>query len=216
MLLFVAVTLDARSVADVVAQYGPSAHRRMDRYFRSARVAYPPHEVALLVFKREERVSLWARSAPDAQWRFVRRYDMTANSGRLGPKLREGDLQIPEGIYRIEHLNPNSSYHLSMKVSYPNEFDRRMAARDRRTRLGGDIFIHGKAVSIGCVAVGDRAIEELFTLVAETGRSRARVIIAPNDLRARGAIVHDEAPPWVGQLYRTIGAALRDFPLTME
>jgi hypothetical protein len=109
-----------------------------------------------------------------------------------------------------------SSYHLSMKVSYPNDFDRRMAARDRRTRLGGDIFIHGNRVSIGCVAIGDPAIEELFTLVAEAGHSRVKVIIAPNDLRAGGAIIHDQAPSWVGQLYRTVAAALVEFPLWME
>jgi hypothetical protein len=103
-----------------------------------------------------------------------------------------------------------------MKVSYPNELDRRMARNDGRTRLGGDIFIHGKNVSIGCIAVGDRAIEELFTLVAETGASRVKVVIAPNDLRVRGAIMHEDTPRWAGPLYRTVAAALADFPLAME
>ena len=139
------------------------------------------------MFKNERRVAVWARSG--TSWRFIRNYPILAASGHAGPKLRQGDLQVPEGVYRIEHLNPNSSYHLSMKVSYPNAFDRRMAARDGRTRLGGDIFIHGKDVSIGCVALGDRAIEELFTLVAETGHAKVKVIIAPNDLRVAGAAV---------------------------
>lgn len=205
-----------RTVADVVARYGPAARTRLKPSFDRVGLAWPPKQIALLVFKRERRLSLWARDSAQEPWRFIRAYPVLAASGHAGPKLREGDYQVPEGLYRIEHLNPNSSYHLSMKVSYPNEHDRRMAKRDGRTRLGGDIFIHGKDVSIGCVALGDRAIEELFTLVALTGASRVKVIIAPNDLRAGGALIHGDAPAWVGPLYRTIAAALIEFPLRME
>jgi L,D-transpeptidase-like protein len=214
--LFLRIT-GVRTVADVVARYGPAARARLAPYFKRAVVSYPPKRIAILAFKRENRVAVWAQSkAPNAGWRFIRDYPIRAASGHAGPKLRQGDYQVPEGVYRIELLNPASSYHLSMKVSYPNDFDRRMAGRDRRTDLGGDIFIHGKAVSIGCIALGDPAIEELFTLVAETGYERVKVIIAPNDLRTGGAIVHDEAPPWVGQLYRIVAAALAEFPVWME
>lgn len=205
-----------RTVADVVARYGPEARRRMAPHFARAGVPYPPKQIALLVFKKENRLAVWARSGTNTPWRFVRHYPVLAASGHAGPKLRQGDYQVPEGVYRIEHLNPMSSYHLSMKVSYPNDFDRRMAARDGRTRLGGDIFIHGNRVSIGCVAIGDPAIEELFTLVAQTGHQRVKVIIAPNDLRSGGAVIHDEAPRWVGQLYQVVAAALVEFPLWME
>ena len=203
-----------RTVADAVAQYGPAARARLAPHFARAHMAWPPKEIALLVFKRERRVALWARNG--GAWTFIRDYPILAASGHAGPKLREGDYQVPEGVYRIAWLNPNSSYHLSMKVSYPNEFDRRMARADGRTRLGGDIFIHGNRVSIGCVAVGDIAIEELFTLVAATGVQRVRVIIAPNDLRTTGALLHDTAPQWSVQLYRTIAAALVEFPVWLE
>lgn len=203
-----------RTVADVVETYGPAARSRLAPHFRRAGVAYPPKEIAILGFKDEKRIAVWARSG--TRWRFIRDYPVLAASGHAGPKLREGDRQVPEGVYRIEHLNPNSSYHLSMKVSYPNAFDRRMAQRDGRTRLGGDIFIHGKSVSIGCLAIGDRAIEELFTLVAETGHPRVKVVIAPNDLRARRAIAHGDAPEWTRELYRQIAAALAAFPLALE
>jgi hypothetical protein len=203
-----------RTVADVVERYGPAARARLRPHLTRAGVAYPPKEIAILVFKRERRVAVWARNG--GAWRFVRDYPVFAASGHAGPKLREGDRQVPEGVYRIEHLNPNSSYHLSMKVNYPNAFDRRMAKSEGRTRLGGDIFIHGKDVSIGCVAVGDRAIEELFTLVAETGHSRVTVIIAPNDLRTARPVMHAQAPAWVRQLYGTVAAALREFPVAAE
>ena len=203
-----------RTVADVLAKYGPEARKRLEPHFRRAGVAYPPKDIAFLVFKKERRLALWARSGGD--WRFIRDYPILAASGHAGPKLRQGDSQVPEGVYRIEHLNPNSSYHLSMKVSYPNAFDRQMAKQDGRTNLGGDIFVHGKAVSIGCVALGDPAIEELFTLVARTGASKVRVIIAPNDLRTAGAVIHPDGPLWVGKLYRTVAVALADFPVWKE
>lgn len=203
-----------RSVADVLVKYGPQARSRLKPHFAKARVAYPPKEIAFLAFKDERRVALWARDA--GPWRFIRAYPILAASGHAGPKLRQGDEQVPEGVYRIAHLNPNSSYHLSMKVNYPNAFDLRMARSDRRTNLGGDIFIHGKNVSIGCIALGDRAIEELFTLVAETGPSKVRIVIAPNDLRVRGAILHEDAPLWAGELYRTVAAALGAFPVWLE
>jgi hypothetical protein len=204
-----------RTVADVLTIYGPDARKRLAPHFERAGVAYPPKHLAFLVFKQERRLSVWARGA-DQQWRFVRHYPVLAASGHAGPKLREGDYQVPEGVYRIEHLNPNSSYHLSMKVSYPNPFDRAKAKLDGRTRLGGDIFIHGNRVSIGCVAVGDPAIEEMFTLVAETGHPTVQVLIAPNDLRVAGAVVHERSPLWVGELYRTILAALVPFPVAAE
>jgi len=204
-----------RTVADVLTIYGPDARKRLAPHFRRAGVSYPPKRIAILVFKEERRLTLWAANA-DGRWRFIRHYPILAASGHAGPKLREGDYQVPEGVYRIEHLNPNSSYHLSMKVSYPNEFDRQKAKLDGRTRLGGDIFIHGNRVSIGCVAVGDPAIEELFTLVAETGHPRVHLVIAPNDLRTAGPIFHEDAPRWAGELYRTVKAALVPFPVTSE
>ncbi len=209
-----------RTVADAVAKYGPAARTRLKPRFARAQVAYPPKGIALLVFKRENRLALWARGgaagSQPAEWRFIRDYPILAASGHAGPKLRQGDYQVPEGVYRIEWLNPNSSYHLSMKVNYPNAFDRSMAQRDGRTNLGGDIFIHGKNVSIGCVALGDPAIEELFTLAADAGHSRIRVVIAPNDLRLGRAIRHERSPRWVADLYRTVAAALADFPVWME
>jgi murein L,D-transpeptidase YafK len=204
----------ALTVADAVRIYGAGARMRLAPYFRRAPVAYPPKRIALLAFKKERRVALWASDGKS--WHFIRGYPILAASGNAGPKLRQGDYQVPEGLYRIAWLNPASSYHLSMKVDYPNASDRRQAALDRRTNLGGDIFIHGKNVSIGCIAIGDPAIEELFTLAADTGPSAIRVIIAPNDLRAAGAPLTESTPAWVAVLYRTIAVALAEFPLWME
>jgi hypothetical protein len=204
-----------RTVQSVLALYGRDARSRLARSFERAHVAYPPKRLALLVFKDERRIAVWAAGRKEP-WRYIRDYTVLAASGHAGPKLREGDYQVPEGLYRIALLNPNSSYHLSMQVSYPNESDRAHASADHRTRLGGDIFIHGKNVSIGCIAIGDPAIEELFTLVADAGFQSVKVIIAPNDLRVRRPPLEPSMPSWVPELYRTIAAALADFPIWME
>ncbi len=112
---------------------------------------------------------------------FWKRFPFTAQSGKTGPKLRAGDGQIPEGLYRVEALNPNSSYHLSMKVSYPNHDDRARSLTLGINDFGGDIYIHGKQASIGCIAIGDDAIEQVFYLVNQCGFKNVSVIIAPND-----------------------------------
>jgi hypothetical protein len=201
------------TVADRVAACGAAARERMRPAFEAARVAYPPQAVTLVALKREKRLELYAGARPDAL-RFVRAYPVLAASGALGPKLREGDLQVPEGVYGVALLNPNSRFHLSLRVDYPNAFDRTHAAADGRTDLGGDIMIHGNAVSIGCVAIGDVAVEEVFVLAADVGRERMTVVLSPVDLRAfplpAGLAA---AHPWAGDLYRGIADALAALPV---
>jgi murein L,D-transpeptidase YafK len=142
----------------------------------------------------------------------VRSYPIRAASGVLGPKLRQGDRQVPEGLYRIELLNPNSRFHVSLRVNYPNQFDRRMAVSEGRARLGGDIMIHGNRVSIGCLAMGDAAAEDLFVLAADTGLQRIDVILAPVDLRYRPRPATPDLPGWISTLYADIRAALAALP----
>ena len=201
-----------RTVAQIVEEYGPAAEGRLRPAFEAAGVAYPPKRLALLAFKKEKRLELWADSKD--KWTFIHPYRILAASGHAGPKLREGDRQVPEGLYQIVGLNPNSSYHLSMKLNYPNAFDLRKAAEEGRSEPGCDIFIHGKAVSIGCLALGDPAIEELFVLVARTGKANATVIIASNDLRKAKPVTDPKtAPSWLPELYGQIREALKSFPL---
>ena len=161
-------------------------------------------KLRILVFKNERSVEVQAPG-----WKAPRIYPMTAFSGTLGPKLREGDGQIPEGIYGIGYLNPNSSYYLSLKMTYPSASDRARAKADGRTNLGGDIMIHGKAVTIGCVPVGDDAIEDIFYLANAVGINNVSVIIAPYDMR-KGRKPELERSPlkWYPNLCREIEIAL--------
>jgi hypothetical protein len=116
----------------------------------------------------------------------------------------------PEGIYRIEALNPNSHYHLSMKINYPNEFDLVHAWQEGRTDPGSDIFIHGRAASIGCLAMGDKVIEELFVLTAHVGAEKVKVIIAPYDPRISPLETDsEELPEWTPELYSLISREIK-------
>jgi murein L,D-transpeptidase YafK len=193
----------------VVALYGPAAEYRLVPYFQTAGVPYPLAALAFLGFKTEKRLEVWARYR-DA-WVFIRAYNIEAASGTPGPKLREGDYQVPEGFYTIVFLNPNSRFHLSMQLDYPNAFDQQQAALEERYELGGDIFLHGADVSVGCLAMGDTAIEELFVLVAHTGMERVTVLLAPYDFRQRGIARVNSHSPWVEALYWHLHQELRQF-----
>lgn len=195
-----------------LAQIGPRAHDRWKPYFDRAGVTYPPESVQIVALKRERRVEIYAGSSPYALT-YLRTIGIEAASGGPGPKLREGDRQVPEGIYEIEKLNPNSAYHVSMRLSYPNAFDQRMGVRDQRRRLGGDIMIHGGAKSIGCIAIGDVPAEDLFVLSADTGLENVSVVIAPRDFRRSSATALTPAePPWVKDLYAELDRRLRLLP----
>lgn len=202
------------AIRQVLAEYAPITHDELRPYFESAKIHFPPKHLALLAFKEERRIELWANDDKH-DWRIIKHYPLTAFSGRLGPKLRYHDDQIPEGIYRITALNPYSSWHLSMRVNYPNAFDRRHARVEHRTNLGGDIFIHGNQLSVGCLAVGDDAIDQLFVLVGEVGTENTQLIIAPNDLRRdKPHTQGKKLPQWLPELYQQIALGLAPFHTT--
>jgi hypothetical protein len=181
-------------------------------YLRAAGVGYPPRALVLLALKRERRLELYAGSSAQTL-RFVRDYPLLGLSGTIGPKRAEGDRQVPEGIYRIVGLNPNSRFHRSLELDYPNGFDRDMARRDGRSRLGGEIFIHGGSASEGCLAVGNRFAEEIYELVRDAGPASATVILSPWDFRTSAAPPPATAPAWTGLLYERIHEAIRHLPL---
>ena len=194
-----------------LAEISPGANARLARKFEAAEAPWPPHEVVLIAIKDEKALELFARQA-GGEWKFIHRYPVLAASGGPGPKLRQGDKQVPEGIYKIALLNPNSRYHVSLRVNYPNEFDRQMAEADGRKNLGGDIMIHGKAKSAGCLAVGDPAAEELFVLAAQVGLENVKLIIAPTDFRQRGIPpLGPGQPEWLPKLYTEVAAAMSEF-----
>ncbi|MCU7853529.1 MAG: L,D-transpeptidase family protein [Candidatus Thiodiazotropha sp. (ex Monitilora ramsayi)] len=199
-------------VESMLQQIEDEVEPRLIERFGQAMVTYPPERVQLIAFKQSRRLELWAYDG--SRWQFVHDYPIFAASGKVGPKLREGDKQVPEGFYRITELNPNSHFHLSMKLNYPNSFDWLQATKEGRAQPGSNIFIHGSAWSAGCLAVGNRYVEELFYLVGKTGIENTGVLIAPYDLRAREISLDAEEPDWVHRLYTYLKIRLAAFPLS--
>lgn len=142
----------------------------------AARGLEPGAPVFLRIFKQESDLELWARAGED--YVLVKTYPICAWSGELGPKLKEGDRQSPEGFYQVTSgaLNPNSRFHLSFNLGFPNRYDR------AHGRTGSFLMVHGNCVSIGCYAMTDPAIEEIYRLVEaglKAGQGAVRVHIFP-------------------------------------
>ncbi len=124
-----------------------------------------PAKSFLRAFKLEQQLELWAYSDSAPGYVRIKTYPFTAYCGDLGPKRKQGDMQIPEGFYRITDFNPASSFHLSMGINYPNRSDRIIGDQ---ANPGGDIRIHGSDVTIGCIPIGDNAIEELYIILLDS------------------------------------------------
>ncbi len=139
----------------------------------SKQVTSNDFDLYLRAFKQESELEVWAKGKTDTRYTLLKTFAVCAKSGGLGPKRRQGDGQVPEGFYRITHLNPASNYHLSLKVGYPNKSDVIKGGKDP----GGDIMIHGSCVTIGCIPIEDGPIEELYVLCVEA-KDRNRIIYA--------------------------------------
>lgn len=136
-------------------------------------------QLCLMAFKTEQLIEVWAKNKNDEQYVLIAEYTVCQTSGVLGPKRREGDLQIPEGFYHIDHFNPSSLFHLSLRINYPNPSDRILGSK---TKPGGDIYIHGACVTIGCLPITDDKIKELYILCVEArnnGQTDIPVTIFP-------------------------------------
>ena len=122
---------------------------------------YVGDPVFIRIFKDEHVLELWMKSEDNHKYRHVKSYSICKWSGELGPKFYEGDHQAPEGFYQTNllSLNPNSRYHLSFNINYPNTFDQAYG------RTGSFIMVHGDCVSEGCYAMTDRGVEEIYLLV---------------------------------------------------
>jgi murein L,D-transpeptidase YafK len=150
------------------------------------------NRVFIRIFKLESILEVWLEV--DGEYRLFKYYPVCNYSGFLGPKLKEGDRQAPEGFYAVERsaLNPNSKFHLSFNLGYPNAYDRAYG------RTGSYLMIHGKCDSIGCYAMEDRPIEEIYGLVEaalKTGQQSVPVHIFPfrmTDVRMANYTLH----PW--------------------
>lgn len=135
--------------------------------------------VLFIAYKTEKILELYVKEKEETAYELLETYPICASSGKLGPKLQQGDNQVPEGFYFIEKFNPSSNYYLSLGLNYPNSADR---IKSNATDLGGDIYIHGSCVTIGCLPMTDDKIKEiyLFSVYAKNcGQNKIPVYIYP-------------------------------------
>ena len=163
-LLRLAVALALGLLAAACASTHPSLEplppkAMADLAAKGLKVGAPIH---VRVFKEENELEVWL-GHPDGHYVPFRTYKVCQRSGGLGPKLAEGDRQAPEGFYQVSQrqMNPNSAYHLSFNLGFPNAYD------SAHGRTGSLLMIHGGCKSVGCYAITDASIQELFALARE-------------------------------------------------
>ena len=158
-------TNGAERIAEVTRRVKPRLQKEFQQ--KGLKLGAPLY---LRAFKKEMQMELWVENSETNKFELFRTYKIAAASGDLGPKLAEGDGQTPEGFYSLRepNLHPGSLYHLAINIGFPNKFDR------ANGRTGSFIMIHGSSASIGCFAMTDPKIEEIYlSLVAafEKGQS---------------------------------------------
>jgi murein L,D-transpeptidase YafK len=155
-------------------------------YFTQKSVDYKGFQLFLRAFKKEQVLEVWVKGHQKENFTLLHQYPFCSSSGVLGPKRREGDLQIPEGIYHINHFNPASNFYLSLGVSYPNASDRILSDAKHP---GGAIYVHGNCVTIGCIPITDEYIKELYVMAVEAknnGQQKIPIHIYPARLDEKG------------------------------
>ncbi len=155
----------------------------------------PRGPLFIRIFKQEKELEIWGIEIKSATYRKFKIYPICVYSGALGPKLREGDFQSPEGFYDVtkDRLNPHSDFHLSFNVGYPNAFD------TAQGRTGSFIMVHGACVSIGCFAMTNEGIEEIYLLVESAlggGQASLPVHIFPFRMTDENMKAH-EGDEWI-------------------
>lgn len=144
-------------------------------------VDFKNHKIFFRAFKEEKQLEMWASIRKDS-FVLVKTFEFCRASGCIGPKRKCGDRQVPEGFYQINRYNPASNYYLSLGLNYPNASD---LIKSKAPNPGGDIFIHGNCVSIGCISITDDKIKEVYIAAIEAreaGQKNIPVHIFPSRL----------------------------------
>jgi murein L,D-transpeptidase YafK len=145
---------------------GEALQRKEDtlqKQFEAKKLAWPAKYIYIRSFKYDSQLEIWVKNEIKEPFQLFKTYKVCALAGTLGPKRMEGDYQVPEGFYYINEFNPRSNYYLSLGINYPNASDRLLSDS---LRPGGEIFIHGSCVTVGCIPVTDQQIDEIYILAA--------------------------------------------------
>jgi murein L,D-transpeptidase YafK len=160
----------------------------------------PGQQLYIRIFKQEKELQLWIKNSKENSFSLYKTFKVCALSGNLGPKRKEGDLQVPEGIYSISTIDVNHKYYKGLYLNYPNESD--LILSDK-TNPGSEIAIHGNCFSTGCVAMSDEVMDQIFPLAEKAifdGQSNIPVHIFPCDFSKTNLTKLLESDPEFGLL----------------
>jgi murein L,D-transpeptidase YafK len=135
----------------------------LQKQFSAKGLEWPARYVYIRSFKYDGELEVWVKSTRKEPYKLFKTYKICALAGTLGPKRMQGDYQVPEGFYYINEFNPNSTYYLSLGLNYPNASDKILSDS---LHPGGEIYIHGSCVTVGCIPVTDKQIEEIYIIAA--------------------------------------------------
>jgi murein L,D-transpeptidase YafK len=154
--------------------------------FKEKGLNFPVTNIYFRAFKQDKKFEVWARNTVADSFILIKTFDVCANSGKLGPKRKENDKQVPEGFYFLDEYNYKSNYWLSLLVSYPNYAD---LIKGDKEAPGYDIYVHGNCVTVGCLPMTDDYIEQIYALavLARTnGQYNIPIHIFPTHYNRRG------------------------------
>ena len=175
IIMFCALMVNGQTAASVFTfidyqrsfpRFSEALKRKEDtlmKQFRDKKLEWPVRNIYIRSFKYDSQLEVWVKYENKEKYKLFKTYKVCALAGSLGPKRMKGDYQVPEGFYYINEFNPRSTYHLSLGLNYPNSSDRILGDS---LQPGGDIYIHGKCVTSGCIPIMDQQIEELYILAA--------------------------------------------------
>jgi len=135
----------------------------LQRQFKTKGLDWPARHIYVRSFKYDSQLEVWVKNDRKEQYKLFKTYRVCALAGSLGPKRMQGDYQVPEGFYYINEFNARSNYYLSLGLNYPNASDKILSDL---AQPGGDIYIHGSCVTVGCIPITDQQIDELYILAA--------------------------------------------------
>lgn len=135
----------------------------LQKQFAAKGLQWPAKNIYIRSFKYDSQLEVWVSNSRKEPYKLFKTYRICALAGSLGPKRMQGDYQVPEGFYYITEFNPNSNYYLSLGINYPNNSDKILGDHENP---GGDIYIHGSCVTVGCIPVTDQQIDEIYILAA--------------------------------------------------
>jgi len=135
----------------------------LQKQFAAKKLVWPAKYIYIRSFKYDSQMEVWVKNDIKDPFQLFKTYKICALAGTLGPKRMAGDFQVPEGFYYINEFNPRSTYYLSLGLNYPNVSDRILSDS---LQPGGDIYIHGSCVTVGCIPITDGQIDELYILAA--------------------------------------------------